>query len=293
MGFDADLDGPFEASMGSNTNPSAGDPEQANFFETLESSASGLSVAPGRNWIDRCGPEARAFFDALVAASLESDQPNDLLDRCLQVQEHERLRIGQELHDSTGQLLVSLKLSVAYLRHLDEGQGHEAVFDEIGDTLRRIDHEIRTIAYMNYPAELDSDGLVGALRALARGFGARTGIRVRFTGICNHALDGGLGATALLRVAQEALVNVYRHARATSVSISLARRKDNLELKIEDDGRGISRDDNGDVFQGVGLHGMRHRIEGLGGRFSLPRLDQGTRICATVPLRHFGQPLAA
>ena len=224
MGFDAGLDGPFEVSPGSNTGPAAGGPEQPNFFDTLESSASGLPIAPGHDWVDRCGPEARAFFDALVAASLRSDRPDDLLDRCLQVQEHERSRIGQELHDSTGQLLVSLKLNVAYLRHLDEGHGHEAVFDEISETLRRIDQEIRTIAYVNCPAELESDGLVGALRALARGFGTRTGIRVRFTGICNLDSDGGIGATALLRVAQEALVNVYRHARATSVSISLARR---------------------------------------------------------------------
>ena len=293
MGFDADLVGPFEAITGPLAGPAADNPEQHDFFDRLESSEVCHLAAQGRTWIDRCGPESRRFFDTLVAGSSESDQPNDLLDRCLQVQEHERLRIGQELHDSTGQLLVSLKLSVAYLRHLEEGHGHDALFDEISDTLRRIDHEIRTIAYVNYPAELASGGLVGALRALGRGFGDRTGIRVRFTGICNLAVDGGIGATALLRVAQEALVNVYRHAKATTVSISLARRKDNVELKIEDDGRGISRDGNGDIFQGVGLHGMRHRIEGLGGRFTLPKLDHGTRICATVPLRHFGQPIAA
>ena len=293
MDHDADLVGSFGA-IADPPRDSGGDTvEQPSFFDTLGSAGFGAAHAHPDLEIDRSGPEAKAFFEALESASNEPIDRAKMLERCLKVQEHERLRIGQDLHDSTGQLLVSLQLTIAYLRHLDEGQGHDTVFDEISATIRRIDHEIRTIAYLNYPAELASGGLVGALRSLANGFGERTGLHVRFRLMCRRELAAGPAAMALLRVAQEAMVNIYRHASATSVCISLTERKEVLELSIQDDGKGMRHEDSDQPFQGVGLHGMRHRIESLGGQFVIPKVEIGSRVRAMLPIGQFDRSIAA
>lgn len=293
MDHEADFVRPFETIFGPAPDSGGGLVDQPSLFDTSDFDSTVSDLARQDACVDRTGPEAKAFFEALEFSSNELIDRTKLLERCLKVQEQERLRIGQELHDSTGQLLVSLQLTIAYLRHLDEGQGHDAIFDEISSTIRRIDHEIRTIAYLNYPTELSSGGLVGALRSLANGFGERTGIHVRFRLMCGRELAAGPAAMALLRVAQEALVNIYRHADASSVCISLIERKEFLELSVQDDGKGMGRDHRHQLVQGVGLHGMRHRIESLGGQFSLPKVEIGSRVRASIPINRFDQSIAA
>jgi two-component system NarL family sensor kinase len=204
------------------------------------------------------------------------------LDVCLDAQESERLRLGRELHDSTGQLLLALRLSVAHLRHMQGIGDTEEVLGEIDETARQIDQEIRTFSFLNYPAELGKCGLIGTLEALVKGFSKRTGIRIDFQATCLRPCPGPL-AIALLRVGQEALMNVHRHARATSALVKLVERDGLLELSISDDGRGMPPADHHAVANGVGLQGMRHRIERLGGHFAVRRLKHGTKLVASVP----------
>ena len=201
----------------------------------------------------------------------------------LKIHEYERQRLGQELHDSAGQLLVSLQLSVAHLSTIDENAGHGEVIDEIRETVRQIDQEIRTLAFLHYPMELCEHGLGPAIQMLARGFERRTGIRTDFS--CNWGstvLDES-AATALLRIAQEALVNVYRHAHASHVRILIRKLGNWLELSITDDGVGIAREVL-DGPHGIGLQGMRHRAETLGGHLQVRNLRQGMRVSASVPV---------
>ena len=87
---------------------------------------------------------------------------------------------------------------------------------------------------------------------------------------------------AVLRVAQEALVNVYRHSHASLATVSLKRRGQSVELSVRDDGAGLAQDPGN--FFGVGLQSMRHRVERLGGSFRITSLKRGVKVFASVPI---------
>ena len=202
----------------------------------------------------------------------------------LRILEYERQRMGQELHDSAGQLLVSLQLSVARLRVIEQNCSHESLIEEIQDTVRRIDQEIRALAFLHYPAELGKRSLGGALQALVKGFGRRTGIRATFRQLGNPDRVAKPIALTILRVAQEALVNIHRHAHASSAKIMLETDLEELHLTVCDDGIGISANVDGKDGRGIGLQGMRHRVEIHGGHFDARSLKHGTKVSVTIPL---------
>lgn len=215
------------------------------------------------------------------------------LEHRLMAQEYEGLRMGRELHDSTGQLLLSLRLSVAHLRDVHEAGKSEDILNDITETVRQIDQEIRAFSYLHYPAELGEGGLIGALKTLTRGFGDRTGLKIIFKANCDQSIGNSAASVALLRVAQEALMNVHRHAKAQLVRLSLVEHDNMLELSIQDDGRGMPPQEVLTLAKGVGLQGMRHRIERLGGQFSIRRLSQGTKLVARLAFGQKGLPRLA
>ena len=217
---------------------------------------------------------------------LSPDQQSWLLEGFLCAQDIERFRLGQELHDSTGQLLVVLRLGLAQVKAQDMVLASDELFSEIEWTVEQIEREMRAFSFLHYPTQLHEGGLAVALEELARGFGNRTGLKVNFRNHCQTNPGAGPAAPALLRVAQEALTNVYRHAHATSVQISLAERGARIRLCIEDDGDGIP-DAAAYCRTGVGLRSMNHRVENSGGKLVLKRLKQGTRVTATVPAEQF------
>ena len=226
--------------------------------------------------------------EPLFQPSTESDALEQaraaVFDEFLKVHEYERQRLGQELHDSAGQLLCALHLSVAHLRNLEPNSEHEGLIDEIQDTVRQIDKEIRSLAFLNYPAELGDRSLCSALQTLALGFGRRTGIETTFQCVGDSSPVDGSVSTAVLRVAQEALVNVHRHAHAASAVVVLERRIDELRLTVSDDGVGVGELGDSSTVKGIGLQGMRHRVESLGGRFEIASQERGARVYAIVPL---------
>jgi len=235
-------------------------------------------------------PQSRGNSEAssLIEESWVSDRADRTCDHYLEhrlmAQEYEGLRMGRELHDSTGQLLLSLRLSVAHLRAAYEIGESGQILEEISETVRQIDQEIRAFSYLHYPAELGKGGLVSALNTLARGFADRTGLKIVFRALCNRTIANGAASVALLRVAQEALMNVHRHAHAGLVRMSLIEHGDMVVLSIQDDGRGMPPATSESVSKGLGLQGMRHRLERLGGHFWVRRLKHGTKVVASLTL---------
>ncbi|MFL6734177.1 MAG: sensor histidine kinase [Sphingomicrobium sp.] len=207
-----------------------------------------------------------------------------MADAVLKAHEYERDRIGQELHDSAGQLLVSLHLSLAHLRDVEKSGAHEALLADMQRTVGQLDREIRTLSFLHHPAELGEAGLCSAVGILARGFGRRTGISTTFKCFGDQSpVDPSISST-LLRVAQEALVNIHRHSHATAVHVVLENRGACIRLAVSDNGIGIVNLRSVTDSEGVGLQGMRHRIQLLNGRFRIRNLKRGAKVTASVPL---------
>lgn len=202
------------------------------------------------------------------------------MEHLLRALDHERRRLGQELHDSAGQLIACLQLSIARLEI--EDPEHGGLIREIREITREIGQEIRSFAFLHYPVELADRGLASAVDVLARGFASRTGIKTAFAVRGDVAGLDDAGALALLRVAQEALVNVHRHAHASSATVLLRRRGQSVELSVRDDGVGLAQSPGNSI--GIGLQSMRHRVETLGGTFRITSLKRGVKVVASVAL---------
>lgn len=221
--------------------------------------------------------------NALFRWSQPQPSSTDLLDSLLSVQEYERQRIAEELHDSAGQLLVALELSVAQLRRAKGHYAHDSLIEEIAETARQIEQEIRSLAFLRYPVELGNDCLWSAVRSLALGFGRRTGIRTTFRHVGEEGSVDGAVSMAFLRVTQEALANIHRHSHATTAKVVLEMRRGWVRLTIYDDGIGFPSAALLQDARGIGLRSMRHRIETVGGHFAATNLKRGARISAAAP----------
>ena len=153
-----------------------------------------------------------------------------------------------------------------------------APLDEIEKHLRRLSHELR-------PTVLDDLGLVPALEFLAQGVSARNGVAIKVEGP-RKRLPSPI-EIALYRVAQEALRNATKHSRAKRVDIRLEVESNEVSCSIRDDGRGFDvaavLDRRGD--RGLGLIGMRERLNAVGGQFNINSAPgRGTEIRVAVPL---------
>jgi two-component system NarL family sensor kinase len=202
----------------------------------------------------------------------------------LQIHEYERRRLGHELHDSTGQLLIVLELSIAHLKEVEIDHSHDGLLAEIQETVRQIDQEIRTLAFLDYPAEVSDNGLCPALCSLARGLQKRTGLQINVRVVGDMSKLSDQISLALLRVAQEALTNVHRHAHASAARIILRKHAKSFELTISDNGIGMRQGLEGTRAVGIGLKGIRHRAESMGGSLKIKNLVRGTCISVSVPL---------
>lgn len=198
--------------------------------------------------------------------------------RVVSVQETERRRIATDLHDGVGQLVTGLRLE---LELVDAGGDVEiqarraralALCDTILGQLRAVVRDLR-------PLELDGVEPVAALREHTERFEERTGVAVSFRHQGEPIVDETLAVT-LLRIVQEALHNVARHAEATEVGVALNVSVESVTLRVEDDGRGF---DPQAPVEGVGLRGMRERVALLGGQMSL-RAASGEGVALVIEL---------
>lgn len=233
-------------------------------------------------------PELQRISDRLnhVAATLSAQaQENRALSRqALAIQEGERRHLAQELHDELGQAISAIKaLAVAARQRAGDATAVTErtsticeVSDQMYSVVRRLMSELR-------PATLDDLGLHASLEKLVDDW------RDRHHGVLTQlSIEGDLThlhedvTIKLYRIVQEALTNVARHAKATKVDVRVTLDEELLTVHIRDNGVGIAP---GTLRKGLGLVGMRERIESLGGALTLDRLDDrgGTIIVAQIP----------
>jgi len=215
-----------------------------------------------------------------------------LTQRVFDAQEEERGRVARELHDGISQILVGVRYALdAAKRRLSMGDARASENLDRGiEHLSGAIQEVRRISRDLRPGVLDDLGVGPAIKALAEDFGTRTGITVEFeTVVFRNRLDDE-AKIAMYRVAQEALTNVERHARASTVVIDVRGHTHGATLRISDDGCGIDHAQSTTPAAGLGLRNMQERIEQLDGTLRILSSKTGTVIEATVPLTHMLTP---
>ncbi len=209
----------------------------------------------------------------------------------LRLQDDERRKLARELHDSTAQELAGLAMNLAVAVQ-GSGRMSARARKALLTSQRLAEHcaaEIRTLSYLLHPPLLDESGLGSALRWLADGFTARSGIDLQVELTPEPVRVGADRETTLFRIAQEALANVHRHSGSSSAIVRLSRTRSQVTLEVQDHGRGMPRrqdePDGGLQRLGVGITGMRERVRQLGGWLEIQSGPAGTTVRAVLPLK--------
>lgn len=211
-----------------------------------------------------------------------------LEERLATLQDDERRRIAQELHDSTAQHLVGAQLQLLSLRK-QIPEASQALVDEAYRSLHEATAEIRTFTYLLHGAQLDEEGLCAMLERYVPGFERRTGLRTRLRVTERTDELPGEVQHALLRIAQESLGNTQRHAGATRAAVDLRCIGRSVHLVVRDDGKGMGPEEGERLGErlrlGLGIPGMTVRVRAGHGPTRGDGRGRGTAIHVAVPLQ--------
>jgi two-component system sensor histidine kinase UhpB len=230
-----------------------------------------------------------SFNGALDQVEADRLEIKKLVNSVIEAQEDERKRIARELHDDTSQVLFAQLLRVSAMKMSENAEVREiarqleSMLAESMEAVRRLGHELR-------PPSLDDLGLVEATGALVQRMAARSGIEIGFVASgLRERLDPAV-ELVLYRVAQEALTNMWKHARANSASVSIHRQNGSVELVVDDNGRGFdggAENTSDGKGLGLGLFGMQERVELVNGNLEIiGNMNPGTRVRAWIPLEN-------
>jgi PAS domain S-box-containing protein len=212
-------------------------------------------------------------------------EAEDLSDRLVTLQEEERQLIAQELHDSTVQHLVAANLTMMNLRSKADSTSAK-VWDQVDACMQEAMKELRTFSYLMHAPALQGDGLRSTIRKYVDGYAARSGLTAKLRSSSKIDKLPFEKQRALLRIVQEALANVHRHASASRVSIALRQIADRIHLTITDNGRGEAgmAAEHALNRPGVGILGIRTRARQFGGDLKIHTGSQGTRLHVVMPV---------
>jgi len=252
----------------------------------------------GRGELDQFAAAFDNMAEALEQRAAERQQAEEALQilsrQLLEAQENERRHLARELHDEIGQALTAVKINLQAAQRTPE-----ALVSYLEDSISIVDRtvqQVRTLSLDLRPALLDDLGLIVALRWYVDRQAQRSGFAAQFVADLLETRPRPDIETACFRVAQEALTNVARHARAQQVRVELRQRDTELHLLIRDDGKGFDvRTAQERAAQGasMGLLGMQERVWLVGGQIAIESAPAGgTEIRVRFPLQNSRQPLA-
>jgi len=208
--------------------------------------------------------------------------------RLLESQDTERRHIARELHDSAGQTLAALSMTLGQFSQ-DANNTPAELAKGIKDTKRLVQHlstEIRTTSYLLHPPLLDEAGLSSALDWYVQGLKERSGLDVSLTVSEKFERLPSDMDLVIFRVVQESLTNVLRHSGSKTASVRVSRDADRIVVEVQDKGRGISADRLAEIQaqgSGVGIGGMRERLRHLKGELLVESNATGTLVTAVLP----------
>jgi PAS domain S-box-containing protein len=215
-----------------------------------------------------------------------TDELRRLSVRLMSLQDQERRRIARDLHDGLGQELAVAKMVLDQMIMQKTVQPKDETWTQASTIIDRAIQQVRTMSHLLHPPLLDEVGLLSALTWYADGLTKRSGIE---TTLNVHPREfprfSSEIETAVFRIVQEALTNVFRHAEAHTAEVTLTKKNGILAVAVRDDGKGISdkivelRPDS----VGVGIGGMKQRAKELGGELRLTNTRPGTLLELEIP----------
>jgi two-component system, NarL family, sensor kinase len=229
-----------------------------------------------------------AFREEVSVHRKTEEKLRELSLSVLRIQDEERRHVARDLHDTVGQTLTALKISLSALESTVAPYLKTAnPFVELNGLADQALQEIRTTSYLLHPPLLDEAGFAAAASWYVDGFNKRSPIQVRLELPKGIRLPGSV-EIVLFRVLQESLTNISKHAGSATVDVLLQVDQNVISLSVRDHGKGISTDrlakmkgSGSDV--GVGIAGMRERLNELGGRLEIESDATGTLLKAFIP----------
>lgn len=201
----------------------------------------------------------------------------------LRVQDEERRRMARTLHDDLGQELTALKIQ---LDIHSESQPNDPSLLHAREIAASALCKVRNMSYLLHPPLLDESGLLAALHWYFEGLQSRGQLRITFDYKPSMFQRPPRDIeTAIFRVIQESLTNVYRHSQSQDARIDLRQENDTVTVRIRDFGKGIPDQKIGiSAAAGVGITGMRERVKQLNGELKITRAEPGTLVQAIIPI---------
>lgn len=218
--------------------------------------------------------------------TLLKEQEINTINAMVDGQEKERIRIAEDLHDNIGSVLATLKLHFENLKlnrekkHFDQDELYKKTENLIDETYLKV----RSIAHVKNAGVIANKGLLVAIKLMAEKISDANKITI-------HVLDFGLDKRlenkleiTLFRIIQELITNIIKHANASEATINIALYDQNLNIIIEDNGKGFKYDKTG-LKEGIGLSSIKTRITHLKGTFNIDStLEKGTSIIIDIPI---------
>jgi PAS domain S-box-containing protein len=239
---------------------------------------------------DQVRARTAELMERSVAMEMQAEQLRALSTQLLASQDDERRRIARELHDSAGQIIAALGMSLAGVEtHAKFNPPLANALEDTQDLLRQLNREIRTTSYLLHPPLLDETGLPGALRWYIDGIKKRSGLEVElFVADDFDRLPADVELT-LFRIVQESMTNIHRHSGSTRATIRLKREASSVQLEVQDYGKGMPPESAPTTGlrprTGVGMMGMRERVRHIGGKLIVESSSKGTTVCVQLPLQ--------
>jgi two-component system NarL family sensor kinase len=210
----------------------------------------------------------------------------------MQAQDEERRRVARELHDSAGQYLAAVHMNLSVLATDGVASLNESLRARLADTMDLVERctaEIRTLSYLLHPPLLDDVGLASAILWYVEGFSQRSGVAVTVDMPKDLARPSPDVETALFRVVQQSLANIHRHSESKVARIKLTREAQRITIEVSDEGKGLppevlARFRESGQLPGVGISGMRERMNALRGTFEIISDSSGSTIRVSVPI---------
>lgn len=212
----------------------------------------------------------------------------ELSHQLLTIQEEERMKISRELHDVIAQTLTGINVQLGTLK-AESSADSKLLQQKISSTQRLVEKSVDIVhrfACELRPTVLDDLGLIPALKSFMKGFIADTGVRVTLKISAGIEQSNAMIRTVLYRVAQEALTNVARHAKASQAKVSIHCLDGIIRMEITDNGQGFEMDGilGANKSRRLGLLGMRERVEMVGGTFCIESVPgNATTIRVEIP----------